>query len=52
VSVPAFFMTGLLVLLGAAAAHAIFLTAFGGLPRWAGWIFIAAYAWFLHAGLA
>jgi cation:H+ antiporter len=52
VEVPAFFITGLLILLGATVVHAIFLLAFGGLPRWAGWIFIAAYAGFLYLGLA
>jgi len=52
VTVPGLFMTGLLVLLGATVLHAVFLLAFGGLPRWAGWIFVAAYAWFLYAGLA
>ena len=51
VPVPGFFQTGLLLLLGATALHAFFLFAFGGLPRWAGWIFTAAYAWFLYAGL-
>jgi Ca2+/Na+ antiporter len=50
--VPGFFMTGLLILLGATVVHAIFLLAFGGLPRWSGWIFIAGYAWFLYLGLA
>jgi cation:H+ antiporter len=52
VAVPGLFMTGLLILLGATAAHAILLLAFGGLPRWAGWAFIAVYAWFLYEGLA
>jgi hypothetical protein len=52
VAVPGFFLTGLVILLGAAAAHAILLLAFGGLPRWAGWLFTAAYAWFLYEGLA
>ena len=52
VAVPGLFMTGLLILLGASAVHAVFLFAFGGLPRWAGWIFTAAYAWFLYVGLA
>jgi len=51
VAVPGFFITGLLLLLGAAVVHAVFLFAQGGLPRWAGWLFIAAYAWFLYEGL-
>ena len=51
VAVPAEFQSGLLLLLGAAAGHALFLLAAGGLPRWAGWIFTAAYGWFLWNGL-
>jgi cation:H+ antiporter len=51
IAVPGFFTTSLLVLFGATIVHAIFLLAQGGLPRWAGWIFIAAYAWFLYVGL-
>ncbi len=51
VPVPAFFESSLLLLLGAAALHIVFLLAFGGLPRWAGWLFAAAYGWFLYRGL-
>ncbi len=51
-AVPGFFLTGLLVLLGAALVHAIFVFAHGGLPRWAGWLFVAAYGWFVYQGLA
>ena len=51
VPVPGFVETGLLLLLGAAALHMVFLLALGGLPRWAGWLFAAAYGWFLYAGL-
>jgi cation:H+ antiporter len=51
-AVPGFFLTGLLVLLGATVAHAIFVLAQGGLPRWAGCLFVAAYGWFLYQGLA
>lgn len=51
VNVPGFFVTGLMILLGAAVAQAVFLLAFGGLPRWAGWIFIAGYGCFLYLGL-
>jgi cation:H+ antiporter len=49
--VPGFFQTGLLLLLGATTLHAFFLLAFGGLPRWAGWLFTAAYGWFIYEGL-
>jgi hypothetical protein len=31
--------------------HAFFLLCFGGLPRWAGTVFLAAYGWFVWAGL-
>ena len=50
VSVPAIFNTGLLLMLGAVGLHAFFLVAFGGLPRWAGGIFLAGYGWFLWQG--
>jgi cation:H+ antiporter len=50
-TVPGFFMTGLLILLGATVVHAVFVITQGGLPRWAGWLLIAAYAWFLYEGL-
>lgn len=49
--VPAFFGNGLLLLLGAVAAHAITLLLFGGLPRWLGAFFLAAYGWFVWSGL-
>ena len=50
VTVPAFFVTGLLLLLGTVAAHAVFLLLFGGLPRWAGAVLLVAYGWFVWAG--
>ena len=43
--------SSLILLLGAAAAHGLFLMIFGGLPRWAGAIFAAAYGWFVWSGL-
>ncbi len=51
VPVPGFVETGLLLLLGAAVLHMFFLLTLGGLPRWAGWLFVAVYGWFLYAGL-
>ena len=51
VPVPGFVETSLLLLLGAAVLHILFLLAAGGLPRWAGWLFLAAYGWFLYDGL-
>jgi cation:H+ antiporter len=50
--VPAFFETGLAILVAAAAAHAGCVAFAGGLPRWMGWPLLAAYAWFVTAGLA
>ncbi len=49
--VPAFFETGLLLLLGATGLHIVFLLVFGGLPRWSGWLLLGAYGWFVYAGL-
>jgi cation:H+ antiporter len=52
VRVPPFFQTGVLILLGTAAIHILFVTIFGRLPRWMGWVLIGAYAVFLYQGLA
>jgi cation:H+ antiporter len=49
--VTGFFTTGLLVLLGAAVAHGVLLLLTGGLPRWAGVVLTAVYAWFVWTGL-
>jgi cation:H+ antiporter len=51
VPVPAFFETSMLVIFGATLVHFGFVTLLGRLPRWAGAGMIAAYAWFLYAGL-
>jgi cation:H+ antiporter len=51
VRVPPFFETGLIILGGAALAHAGCVIFANGLPRWTGWPLLAAYAWFLAAGL-
>lgn len=51
IAVPAFFATGLAILAGAALAHALCVLTADGLPRWMGWPLLAAYAWFLAAGL-
>lgn len=50
-SVPAAFASGLLLLLGAGVLHAFCLLIFGGLPRWAGALLVAAYGWFVWDGL-
>ncbi|MBI5769759.1 MAG: sodium:calcium symporter [Verrucomicrobia bacterium] len=49
--VPKFFETGLAILVGAAVLHAFCVLLGRGLPRWMGWPLVAAYAWFVGAGL-
>ena len=49
--VPKFFETGLAILVGAAVIHALCVLLANGLPRWMGWPLLAAYAWFVGAGL-
>lgn len=46
-----FTTAALALLLGAAALHGIMLLTTGGLPRWAGGGLVAAYGWFVYAGL-
>lgn len=50
-SIPAFFQTGILILIGAALAHALCVLLIDGLPQWMGWPLLAAYGWFLATGL-
>lgn len=50
-AVSAIFEPGLLVLVGATLAHLLCVVALGGLPRWAGLGLLAAYGWFVNAGL-
>lgn len=50
-TLPAFFHTGMLVLLGATLVHLFFVAVFGQLPRVAGLALVAAYGWFLWKGL-
>ena len=49
--IPAFFEMGLAILIGAGLVHALCVLFANGLPRWMGWPLLAAYAWFLAAGL-
>jgi cation:H+ antiporter len=49
--VPAFFELSMILLLSVTAAHALFVGLLGRLPRWAGGLLIAAYGYFLYAGL-
>lgn len=50
-AVPKFFETGLAILCGAALVHALCVMFADGLPKWMGWPLLAAYAWFVGAGL-
>jgi len=47
----ALFQMGMLVLAGATVLHIIFVALFGGLPRFMGWVLVAAYGYFLYEGL-
>lgn len=51
IAIPEFFETGAAILGGAALVHTLCVLIAGGLPRWMGWPLLAAYAWFLIAGL-
>jgi cation:H+ antiporter len=48
---PSFFEIGIGILIAAAAVHALCVLFAHGLPRWMGWPLLAAYGWFLGAGL-
>lgn len=50
-ALPAFFDTGVLLLLGAAAVHFLFTALLGRLPRWVGALLVVAYGVFLYKGL-
>lgn len=50
-TLPPFFETGILLLVGAAVVHGLCVMLLQGLPRWLGWPLIAGYAWFVSAGL-
>ncbi|MGH7945683.1 MAG: sodium:calcium symporter [Opitutaceae bacterium] len=49
--VPAFFETGIGILLGAAGLHAVCVLLWNGMPRWLSWPLVGSYVWFLAAGL-
>jgi Ca2+/Na+ antiporter len=40
------------ILLGAALVHFLFIAIFGQLPRFIGWVLLAAYGVFLYKGLS
>jgi cation:H+ antiporter len=48
---PPFFETGLMILLGAAVFHFVFVALFGCMPRLLGWVLTGAYGVFLYKGL-
>ena len=48
---PAFFQTGMFLLLGATAVHMVFVALWGRLPRFAGFALVGAYGYFLWKGL-
>jgi cation:H+ antiporter len=51
IAVPAFFRPGVIILLGATALHFFFIALLGRLPKFVGWLLIAAYGYFLYTGL-
>lgn len=48
---PAFFQTGMFLLLGATVVHMVFVALWGRLPRFAGFALVGAYGYFLWKGL-
>lgn len=50
-AMPAFFQTGMLILLGATLVHMFFVAVFGRLPRFVGFALVIAYGYFLKKGL-
>jgi cation:H+ antiporter len=49
--IPPLFQTGMQILLGAALVHLFFVGVMGRLPRLAGIILVAAFGYFVYAGL-
>ena len=50
-NMPSFFQMGMMILLGATLVHFLFVAIFGQLPKFAGWLLVAAYGFFLWKGL-
>lgn len=50
-AVPAFFHTGILLLVLTTLVHLFFVATLGRLPRWMGWVLVAGYLVFLAMGL-
>ena len=51
IPLPPFFQAGALILVGATLIHLLFVSVFGQLPRFIGWVLTGAYAFFLYQGL-
>jgi cation:H+ antiporter len=51
IPLPAFFQNGIVILLAATGVHFLVVVTIGRLPRWAGWVLLVAYGWFVFAGL-
>jgi len=51
IPLPDFFQTGIIIMLAATALHFLVVVTMGRLPRWAGWLLLIAYAWFVYASL-
>lgn len=51
IQVPAFFQTGIFVILGAGAIHFLSIALLGRVPRFMGFGLIGAYAFFLYKGI-
>lgn len=51
ITVPSFFQTGAVVILGAGAVHFLCVAALGHLPKLVGVGLLGGYGWFLYAGL-
>ncbi|HWQ92467.1 MAG TPA: sodium:calcium symporter, partial [Clostridia bacterium] len=49
---PAFFETGMQMLLAAGIFHLVMVAVFGRMPRLVGWLLLGFYAWFVARGLA
>jgi len=50
-TIPPFFQMGMMILVGATVVHLLFVAIFGQLPRFAGWLLVIAYGFFLWKGL-
>jgi cation:H+ antiporter len=50
-AMPEFFYVGMWILLGSTLLHFLFILFFGQLPKFFGWILVAAYGFFLWKGL-